>query len=99
MPIVPPVALVAAFLLVPPSVAAQVECAPRATALAALAEGYGEQVIGGGIDSRGPLLEVFVNPETGTWTLLVTSPDGRSCIAAEGDGWRSYEPQPKGEGA
>ena len=39
---------VAAVFMVAPPAAAQMECAPRATALAALAEGYGEQVIGGG---------------------------------------------------
>ena len=91
-------AVVAAFFVAAsPAVAAH--CAPREAALAVLVEDYGEQPIGGGIASQGPMLEVLVNERSGSWTVIVTTPDGRSCIVSHGEGWRSYEPAPVGEGA
>ena len=48
-----------------------------------LADKYGEsrRVLG---TSRAALMEVFHNPETGTWTLVVTGTNGISCIRAAG---------------
>ena len=40
-----------------------------------------------GLNKDGTLLEVFVSPQ-GTWTVLVSSPQGHSCIAAIGEGWQ-----------
>lgn len=58
-------------------------CAPRDQVVAALAERYGEtrQVAGITGDS---LMEVFASP-AGTWTLVISRPDGVSCLVAAGD--------------
>ena len=62
-------------------------CLPHATAVGELAKGYDEHSVGFGIGARGETLyELFV-ADTGTWTILVTRPDGTSCIAASGDSW------------
>ena len=43
--------------------------------------------MGVGIGASGEALyELFV-ADTGTWTILVTRPDGTSCIAASGESW------------
>ncbi|RME16820.1 MAG: hypothetical protein D6801_04695 [Alphaproteobacteria bacterium] len=46
-------------------------------------EGEGRLAIGLAGDR---LIELFVAPETGNWTILVTSPEGRSCLVATGEG-------------
>lgn len=62
-------------------------CLPRATAVGELAKGYDEHSVGVGIGASGEALyELFV-ADTGTWTILVTRPDGTSCIAASGESW------------
>jgi hypothetical protein len=32
------------------------------------------------------MVELFVG-KTGTWTVVVTDTQGRSCVVANGDGW------------
>lgn len=39
---------------------------------------------------------IFVNPETGTFTLLSAQPDGTACFAAKGDRWRALKPVDEG---
>ena len=40
-----------------------------------------------GLASGGRLVEVFSTEDGSTWTLLLTAPDGTSCMMAEGQGW------------
>jgi hypothetical protein len=61
-------------------------CAERATIVAKLV-GYREEPEAIGLNNDGTLLEVFVSPQ-GTWTVLVSSPQGQSCIAAVGEAWQ-----------
>ena len=35
----------------------------------------------------------------GTWTILVTLLDGRSCLVSAGEGWNTIEPKDEGPGA
>ena len=67
--------------------AAQEGCAPRAEVEAFLARDYQEQPIATGIANNGGLVEVFASPERTTWTLLITMPDGRTCMMAAGENW------------
>ena len=65
---------------------AQMFCTGTADMLAGLASGFGEYLIGSGL-SGGNLMQLTANPQTGTWTILASTPDGQSCIFAAGDGW------------
>ena len=62
-------------------------CADRAQVVERLAERFGETLQSMGMHSNDGLLEVYASAETGTWTILVTSPDGRSCLLAAGRMW------------
>ena len=63
-------------------------CLPHATAVGELAKGYDEHSVGFGIGASGETLyELFV-ADTGTWTILKTSPDGMACVMAAGDVWQ-----------
>ena len=88
-------ALVAAFLM---PVAAQAEpqqkaCMPFEEARKALGDSYGEVMTGVGIAGNGKsMLTIMSNPETGTWTALVVSPEGVACGIGGGEDWQVIEP-------
>ena len=84
-------AAVAAILLLCLCKAAfgQSRCDLRGRLLAQLAERYRETPIALGVDSRGRLIEVLASPDGSTWTIVVTSPQGHSCMVTAGEGWRA----------
>jgi len=72
---------------------ADAPCLPTLEAFAgALADRYGEVVQVGGVMPAGAPLLLFANPETGTWTIVVRSPDGRYCSPASGTYYRAVKP-------
>jgi hypothetical protein len=62
-------------------------CAPRADIVSQLEKKYGETRRGAGLQNRGAVTEVFASAETGTWTIIVTRPDGTACAVAAGEAW------------
>lgn len=76
---------------------AQPPCAPRDDLAARLAEHYAETTVGRGADTNGLTVELFASP-AGTWTLLVTTPDGIGCVIAVGEDWRGVAPLPPAKG-
>ena len=79
--------LVAALMIVFPLAAhAQFACAPRDGIVAELAQRFKETPEANGVTPDGMLLEVFVS-EARSWTILITSPKGISCLAASGENW------------
>ncbi len=61
-------------------------CAAREAVLRQLNENYGERPVATGLVSNGTVIEVLA-ARSGTWTILVTRPDGTSCVVAAGEGW------------
>ena len=51
-----------------------------------LAKSYSEEPASAGLDVKGRLFEMYVSPR-GTWTMVVTTPRGMSCIRAVGKAW------------
>ena len=71
-------ALVAAFFV--SSAWAQPQCMPREVMTGGLVGKYGERLIGRGLTQpHGQKFELFIAPETGTWSAIVTLPTGLSC--------------------
>ncbi len=62
-------------------------CAERTAVVERLAERYGETLQSMGMHANDGLLEVYASEATGTWTILVTTPDGTSCMIAAGEMW------------
>jgi len=62
-------------------------CAPRAVLIEQLKVKYGEIPAAGGLRSRSQMMEIWAAPETGSWTALVTTAEGISCIVATGTHW------------
>lgn len=82
-------ATVAAMLATTGQAAAQNLCMPRDKIIEVLNSRYAEEPISRGLASGGQMVEVFSSPDGDTWTLLLTAPDGTSCLMAEGQGWSS----------
>jgi|AVFP01.1.fsa_nt_gi hypothetical protein len=76
--------------------AQQLLCGPRDHFAQQLADIYGEEQQDSHLRPDGVLAELFASEATGTWTVLLTRPDGVSCVVGSGRGW---EPEDKGEPA
>lgn len=63
-------------------------CAERKSVIARLADRYGETLQSIGLQSNSAVVEVYASAATGTWTILMTRPDGISCLIASGEMWQ-----------
>jgi hypothetical protein len=81
--------LALAVFLVSSAAVAQVSCGQRDKIVEWLAVEYKEAPIATGVSSKGSLIEVLSTHDGDTWTVIVTSPDGNSCMIASGQGWRA----------
>jgi hypothetical protein len=79
-------AMLAAPFATPAPAAAQGVCGERTKILKQLQQGYEEQPVGMGLAANGAVLEVLTS-EAGSWTILVTLPQGATCILATGESW------------
>ncbi len=71
--------------------AAPATCKQRDEVLQHLSGKYSEAPVALGVTNTGGLIEVLSSGEDGTWTIIVTSPSGLSCLMAAGEGWRPLE--------
>ena len=86
-------ALAALFMLASP-VLAQSLCGPRDAFIDKLKNDYAETPFAHGlINSNDMLIEVFASKNGETWTLLLTYPNGESCLITAGKNWRAVAPQ------
>jgi hypothetical protein len=88
--------VVALVMLSPTIAAAQLACAPRDQIVSQLSQRFKETPEANGITVDGLLLEVFVS-EAQSWTILLTSPKGISCIASAGESWERQSRKPEAE--
>ena len=87
--------LAAALAAVAAPACAQAPCAPRAELAARLAAEFAEVPVARGLSADGRMVEAFASAE-GTWTIVLTRPDGQSCLAAAGEAWQALPPEPPG---
>jgi hypothetical protein len=83
--------LVLAALLTPSVSVAAPACGQRAAVLAQLANQFSEAPAGVGLASNGGLLELLTSGRGETWTLIVTMPNGMTCLLAAGESWQPRE--------
>lgn len=72
----------------PPAFAAS--CAMRDIVVARLQSNYSESLTAGGLQGNQTMttmLEVWASQENGTFTVIITNPQGVSCIVAAGTDW------------
>ncbi len=65
-------------------------CLPRPAMLQVLRESGHQHMIGKGPTIRGSLVEVYVDEQSGSWTIIGMRADGITCVLANGrDGWEA----------
>ncbi len=70
-------------------------CRARDGLLSQLESKYGEVPVAIGVTGGaggGALIELLTAKDGITWTLILTSPQGLSCLIASGEGWRPLAP-------
>jgi predicted methyltransferase len=79
--------LAAAFLWTAAALAALADapCGPREMFIEQLADRYGEGTAVTGIDANGSVMEILANSGTGTWTMILTTPEGVTCLVVVGE--------------
>lgn len=65
-----------------------VPCGAREDMAERLKTGYDEHPSALGLSSNGRLLEVYTSIN-GTWSIILTRPDGISCLVAVGENWQT----------
>lgn len=92
--------LAALYLTVAPVIAGmaaaqQMGCGPTAQIMAGLEARFGERPVVIGAMQTGSRMTLTANDDTGTWSILLLSPDGQTaCMAANGDGLQAA-PKPE----
>lgn len=64
-------------------------CGQRATVLKYLSAKYSEKPIAMGVAASGGLIEVLTSKEGSTFTIIVTTPEGDTCMVAAGQSWEN----------
>jgi hypothetical protein len=77
-----------AIFLVSSAASAEVPCGQRDKIVDWLAVKYMEEPVASGISSKGALIEVLSTQDGDTWTILLTAPNGTSCVVDTGQAWQ-----------
>lgn len=85
-----PLLFLAAPALAEPILAEGVACGDRDKLLARLGKDYSEQPVATGVAKDGSRFEILASA-TGSFTVLLTRPNGLTCLVAEGQNWQSIQ--------
>ena len=88
-------AAVLTFLAAGPALAYG-NCAERDIVTRTLEKKFGESPVGAGLDGDTELYEVWQSDDGASWTILMTTAEGLTCVLAAGTEWRSALPVPPG---
>ena len=66
-------------------------CSERTDFLQHLFKNYKEAPVAMGVTSSGRVLEVIAS-DNGSWTIIVTMPNGMTCGVVSGESWESLAP-------
>jgi hypothetical protein len=76
--------------------AAQEICGTRADLLKELTRRYSEAPVAVGLANSGALVEILTNGNGSTWSIMVSQPNGTSCLVAAGKEWQDLKPDVAG---
>lgn len=76
---------------------AQNVCFERTALLKHLNGKFEEAPVAAGLAANGSVLEVFSSPDGVTWTIVLTQPNGATCVMASGESWVGVKKPKKGK--
>ncbi len=68
----------------------------RADLVKQLVERHSETPVARGLGSNGGMFEVFSSKDGETWTIIMTTPDGKSYLLGAGEFWATFPHKDKG---
>lgn len=71
--------------------AQQGNCAQRDQVVERLAAKYGEALKSRGLVPNNGVIELYSALKTGTWTIVITLPNGMTCLVAAGSFWEDLD--------
>jgi hypothetical protein len=79
---------------------AQQLCSQHGKVIGQFAKVYQENPVAAGLTQDGRMIEVLSTDDGRTWTIVVSKPNGETCVIMAGEGWRKLklkeiEPGPK----
>ena len=89
---IPPPFLVGAILLVwsvPALAQTHPSCTERGKVIVHLDKKYGEVPVAMGLANSGGVIEVLSSKTGESWTIIITMPDGNTCLIAAGENWEA----------
>ena len=87
--------IIIAVLLLSLPAAAQTNCKERSTFIGPRSDPAAQQPVGRGLSSRNALVELLVSTD-GSWKIIVTRPNGISCVLGSGGSWTDVLKQTEG---
>lgn len=81
-----------------PAEAESAVCKNRADVIKILTRKFGETRRSFGLQNDSRVLELYASAN-GTWTAVLSLPNGKSCVVAAGEAWTVVPPLPAGEPA
>lgn len=82
----------AAMTLMSPAASAQsATCLTHDSLAKLLDERYAERRVAAGLAAGGALIELFASAEDASWTMVVTTAAGESCVMAAGEHWMDFK--------
>jgi len=76
---------------------AQNACFERGALIKHLGGKFDEAPVAAGLAANGSVLEVFTSPDGITWTIVLTQPNGATCVMASGESWMGMPIPVKGK--
>jgi len=73
-------------------------CDKRKDVMSHLARKYSELPVALGVANNGGLVELLTTEKGTTWTLIITLPNGLTCLLAAGESWESMAKTAFGQG-
>ena len=69
----------------------QANCAERSRVIERLESKYGESRRSVGLAANNGVVETYASDESGTWTIVITLPNGMTCLVAAGNAFEPVE--------
>lgn len=85
--------MAAAVILAASGAAAQTQmsCSQHSKIIGQFASAYQEVPVAGGLTEDGRLVEVLSSGDGKTWTIVISKPNGETCVMMAGEGWRKMK--------
>jgi hypothetical protein len=83
------IAASAILVVTAPAAAQQQLCTERQVVLSQLSKQYAEAPVAMGVANNGGVLEILSSGAGKSWTIILTMPNGMTCMIAAGDSWEA----------